>query len=447
VINATDNLQPTEADLVASSFDFCNETAQVCPRLNFLWLMKASPGEKGLYLGLSLGWSTMTGLCIIGVVLGGIILQVVVLAVCPSLRSESQSPYGDLKYRSYEDSYSQRLIGSSLVHQDSSNSLSERSSLYPKGGQGSWSNPQKSWSGLGQNSSAQERVSGGQLLRNSNHHSASPSSNVLAAAIQAHALEKSQALGLRQIDPSELSLEAVIGEGSYGIVWRARWSGSAVAVKEFCFPSSAHAQTDSKLRENMDRIINQVVREAAIMAVVQHPKVLQLFGCSFNGPSASMWIVSELCARGSLREVLDDDEIGLPTSQQLRMAMDIAEGMAYLHNRSSPILHRDLKSHNLMVCEDFSVKIGDWGAARALETEEGGSGAIKAVQKKMTGGVGTVCWLAPEVIKQSLASRSSDVFSFGIIMWELATREEVHMHMTAAQIIAKVFRLVLTLHI
>ena len=115
---------------------------------------------------------------------------------------------------------------------------------------------------------------------------------------------------------------------------------------------------------------------------------------------------------------------------RLRMAIDVAEGMAYLHSRNPPIIHRDLKSHNLFVQElsdgQFAVKIGDWGSARAMAlSRDGGGGHGRSPSKSMTQGIGTVCWLAPEVIKHGKGSERIDVYSFGIVLWELATREEV----------------------
>ena len=152
----------------------------------------------------------------------------------------------------------------------------------------------------------------------------------------------------------------------------------------------------------------------------------------------------------------------------MSLALQVAEGMTYLHNQDPPIIHRDLKSHNIFVHETFTdveddnskkskggkgkdgegrgqfsrwlqpvkmstkstlvAKIGDWGSARATL-----SGS-----RTMTHGVGTACWLAPEVIKHARSSKYSDVYGYGIVLWELATREEVYQGLETTQIIAKV---------
>ena len=256
------------------------------------------------------------------------------------------------------------------------------------------------------------------------------------------------------IDPQEIFLQRIIGEGTFGRVWSAKWRSASVAVKEFVFAQAAVAGKSSMQNE----IVEEIIGEAGMMAILRHPNVLQLFGCSLT--AQAIWIVSELCSLGSLRQLLDDNALVLPLEQRLSLALQIAEGMTYLHNQEPPIIHRDLKSHNIFVhetytdAEDASVssdknknrrqagdpydkldthstvvaKIGDWGSARATL-----SGS-----RTMTHGVGTACWLAPEVIKHARSSKFSDVYGYGIILWELATREEVYQGLETTQIIAKV---------
>jgi hypothetical protein len=250
------------------------------------------------------------------------------------------------------------------------------------------------------------------------------------------------------IDPQEIFLQRIIGEGTFGRVWSARWRSASVAVKEFVFAQAAVAGKSSMQQE----IIEEIIGEAGMMAMLRHPNVLQLFGCSLT--AQAIWIVSELCSLGSLRQVLDNNEKVLPVEMRLNIALQVAEGMTYLHNQDQPIIHRDLKSHNIFVHESFAddtsiasdltktkdgsnkmethstvvAKIGDWGSARATL-----SGT-----KTMTRGVGTACWLAPEVIKHARSSKFSDVYGYGIVLWELATREEVYVGLETTQIIAKV---------
>ena len=240
------------------------------------------------------------------------------------------------------------------------------------------------------------------------------------------------------INPQEIFLQRIIGEGTFGRVWSARWRSSSVAVKEFVFAQAAVAGKSTMQQE----IVEEIIGEAGMMAILRHPNVLQLFGCSLT--AQAIWIVSELCSLGSLRQLLDGERV-LSVQARLSLALQVAEGMTYLHNQDPPIIHRDLKSHNIFVHETFTdgassrvngentgsvmiAKIGDWGSARATM-----SGS-----RTMTHGVGTACWLAPEVIKHARSSKFSDVYSYGIVLWELATREEVYQGLETTQIIAKV---------
>lgn len=247
------------------------------------------------------------------------------------------------------------------------------------------------------------------------------------------------------INPQDILLQKIIGEGTFGRVWSAKWKSASVAVKEFVFAQAAVAGKSTMQQQ----IVEEIIGEAGMMAILRHPNVLQLFGCSLT--VQAIWIVSELCSLGSLRQMLDDNDRVLPLDLRLSLALQVAEGMDYLHNQDPPIIHRDLKSHNIFVHETFTefddastiskrsgeraesqstvvAKIGDWGSARATL-----SGS-----RTMTHGVGTACWLAPEVIKHARSSKFSDVYGYGIVLWELATREEVYQGLETTQIIAKV---------
>jgi serine/threonine protein kinase len=245
-------------------------------------------------------------------------------------------------------------------------------------------------------------------------------------AMQARHLNADEQFDL--LNPKEISVNKVIGEGSFGRVWSGTWRNNSVAVKEFVFAQTAIVGGS----RHWESIVEEIIGEAGIMKYLNHPKILQLYGCSIT--MQAVWIVCELCERGSLRMILNNNSIILPIEMQASLCLDIAEGMMYLHRRTPPIIHRDLKSHNIFITEPtpgkLVAKIGDWGSARAIAKSSAG--------RSMTQGVGTACWLAPEVLNNNCYSKQSDVYAFGIVLWEVNTREEVHKLLSAAQIIVQV---------
>ena len=132
-------------------------------------------------------------------------------------------------------------------------------------------------------------------------------------------------------------------------------------------------------------------------------------------------IVTEFVSRGSLYSILHDPSVTLSMKLKIRFALDAARGMLYLHSFNPPLIHRDLKSHNILVTEDWSLKICDFGVAR-----------VRAESRNMTGLQGTCAWMAPEVFQSGLYSELADVFSFVIIMYEIISRKVVYPHLKFA---------------
>ena len=188
-----------------------------------------------------------------------------------------------------------------------------------------------------------------------------------------------------------------IGKGTFGDVLRGVWRGEDVAVKFL-----KGSMTDSQ------ESIKQFIDECNILKNLHHPNILLFMGACTIGPQ--YFIVSEFCDNGNLFEylhIIKDNKLNYDDAR--RIALEIAYGMNYLHGFRPPILHRDLKSMNVLLDRNTTVKLADFGNTRSF-------------QLQMTKQKGTFQWMAPEVIKGKVYSESSDVFSFGIIMNELVTR-------------------------
>jgi serine/threonine protein kinase len=179
---------------------------------------------------------------------------------------------------------------------------------------------------------------------------------------------------------------------------------------------------DEAAREGEDdaaaEVLDELEKEVAIMARLRHPNIVLLLGAVRSPPA----IVEEFCARGSLFSVLQrHTKPGVPPLEwrvRMQMALGASAGMCYLHNCSPPIIHRDLKSPNLMVDRYFRVKVGDFNLSRVAVASVGSKGGGMSPVYSV-GGLHSPRWMAPEVLQSAQYSRASDVYSFAVVLWEL----------------------------
>jgi serine/threonine protein kinase len=226
------------------------------------------------------------------------------------------------------------------------------------------------------------------------------------------------------INTDRIEMGERIGEGNYGQVLEGVYHGRKVAIKRL-FNSRLDDEGMRKMR-----------KEAAILSGIDHPRVVKLMGLSVA--DGKLLLVMELVPRGSLRALLSNSSVSLKWQKRLAMLRDAAVGIAFLHSKG--IVHRDIKSSNLLVDDNLSVKVGDFGFATAKHD----NGTMTRC--------GTPSWTAPEVLapsslataqgsssehsdsdvemktktktkaKTGAVSEKADVYSFGIVMWEVLTR-------------------------
>ncbi|CAM0955876.1 unnamed protein product [Alopecurus aequalis] len=187
--------------------------------------------------------------------------------------------------------------------------------------------------------------------------------------------------------------------GCCGTVYHALWHGSDVAAKVF-----------SK-QEYSEEMINTFRQEVSLMKKLRHPNIILFMGAVMS--QQRLCIVTEFLPRGSLFRLLQKNIGKLDPRRRVNMAIDIARGMNYLHNSIPTVVHRDLKSPNLLVDKNWTVKVADFGLSRLkLET---------FLTTKT--GKGTPQWMAPEVLRSEPSNEKSDVFSYGVVLWELVTQK------------------------
>jgi len=206
------------------------------------------------------------------------------------------------------------------------------------------------------------------------------------------------AMSRLQIPYKDLIIEKDIGEGGYGKVQLGRWNSAPVALK-FC-------RTKTNTEEFM--------REVKLMVKLPpHPNVVQMYGVTLDGPQPI--IVMEYCNGGSLDKLLFNSKSKISDDRRIELVRGIAIGMLHLHKHN--IIHRDLAARNILLAANGVPKISDFGMSRILE---------KADEGKSNSNVGPVCWLAPESISSRNYSKKSDVWTFGIVIYEIVAQCEPH---------------------
>ncbi|RLM54370.1 serine/threonine-protein kinase EDR1-like [Panicum miliaceum] len=217
-----------------------------------------------------------------------------------------------------------------------------------------------------------------------------------------------------EIQWEDLTLGQRVGLGSFGEVYRGEWHGTEVAVKKF-------------LQQDISSdALEEFRTEVGIMRRLRHPNVVLFMGAVTRVPHLS--IVTEFLPRGSLFRLIRRPNNQLDERRRLRMALDVARGMNYLHNCTPVIVHRDLKSPNLLVDKNWVVKVCDFGLSRIKHNT--------FLSSRST--AGTAEWMAPEVLRNEPSDEKCDVFSYGVILWELCTLLQPWEGMNPMQVVGAV---------
>jgi len=273
-----------------------------------------------------------------------------------------------------------------------------------------------------------------------------------------------------EIDAEQVRLHRRIGSGGFAEVFLGTVRGKEVAVKrllgDFLGGGSGADNDGRPLHPAAAKAQRDFEREVAMLARMRHPSLVGFVGVVRR----PLCLVTEFCSRGSLFDVIrrfrkprappgsspealsaelaaplaasaaarDAGEpsygwdVGLGWSARLRLAVDVASCVAYLHGQTPVVMHRDLKSLNVLVTSDWRARVADLGLARlrggtgSVLGSVAGGGAGAAAAAGSTGGslytqqVGSFHWMPPEVIAGGRYAEQADAFSFGVILWELA---------------------------
>ena len=207
-----------------------------------------------------------------------------------------------------------------------------------------------------------------------------------------------------RIPLEEIQIKELVARGGFGQVFTATYKGQTVAVKTL-LPETA---------KDMDEI-NALYAESKILAKLDHPCIVSFIGIAW-GSLSTVCCVTEYLVGGDLRALLNHFLLNQTRPQgfdhdKVKIALNIAQALAYLHSLEPNMLHRDLKSRNVLLTSQLDAKLTDFGVSRERS------------DFMMTNAVGTSLWMAPEVMLGGHYDGKADVFSFGVLLSELDTHQ------------------------
>ncbi|KAG7384359.1 hypothetical protein PHYPSEUDO_002766 [Phytophthora pseudosyringae] len=206
------------------------------------------------------------------------------------------------------------------------------------------------------------------------------------------------------LDLAELKLGKAVGAGRSGSTFSAHWGGRHVAAKVVDLSAATKTSGERLAQE----LLKEFRREEEVASALRHPNVVQFLGSASAPPRYCL--VFEFMEGGTLAALVRVKQ-KLPLDF-FRLAGDMAQGMSYLHERS--VMHRDLKSSNVLLDAQGAAKISDFGLSCVMELGRAAD---------LTAETGTYGWMAPEVIRHEPYSSKADVYSFAVVLWELLARD------------------------
>ncbi|KAG0356066.1 hypothetical protein BG005_005006 [Podila minutissima] len=210
-----------------------------------------------------------------------------------------------------------------------------------------------------------------------------------------------------------------VGSGAYGAVYKARWGSQPVAAKTF-------------FRNRSDLHKNAIEKETSVLQKLRHRHIIQFLRTHKH--DGRIYLIMDLAEKGSLASAINaksggGQDLMLDWPTKKRLAHEMARGLEYIHHEG--VLHRDLKSANVLLTRHMEVKLADFGLAQVRQSMSTGA----SMSNSSAGVKGTLRWMAPELfLDKPKYSTKSDMYALGMVMWEMAAnctmpfRDQPHEH-------------------
>ncbi|ETP35091.1 TKL/DRK protein kinase [Phytophthora nicotianae P10297] len=204
----------------------------------------------------------------------------------------------------------------------------------------------------------------------------------------------------KRIPYDSLVFERAVSKGASGEVWICQYNGQKVAAKRLL-------QTKEQNAEKVQAFAAEIELSASLV----HPHIVEFIGVAWNSLN-NLTMVLEFFPMGNLQNYLQKNADLLSWARdKIHMAVGVAQALKYLHDRTPPLIHRDLKSNNILLTDKLEPKLIDFGVSR------------DTVDLTMTAGVGTPYWTAPEILEGKRYTEQADIYSFGVVLTELDTNK------------------------
>ncbi|KAI9981911.1 hypothetical protein PInf_009691 [Phytophthora infestans] len=195
-----------------------------------------------------------------------------------------------------------------------------------------------------------------------------------------------------------LSLTRALSKGAYGEVWIGEYDGQQVAIKKL------FSGRDHKAEE-----VEAFAKEIELTARLAHPNIVSFVGVAWN-TLTNLIMALEFLPTGDLHGYLTKHADVLSWSKdKMGIAIGVARALEFLHSQVPPLIHRDLKSKNILLTRQLEPKLIDFGVSRGCE------------DFSMTAGVGTPYWTAPEILEGKRYTEQADIYSLGVVLTEIDT--------------------------
>ncbi|GMF44189.1 unnamed protein product [Phytophthora fragariaefolia] len=204
-----------------------------------------------------------------------------------------------------------------------------------------------------------------------------------------------------RIPRDKVNIEMLVSRGAFGEVYKGSYNGQSVAVKTL-LPDT---------RRSIPHV-NAFITEVKMAAVMDHPHIAKFIGVAWDSLT-DLCSLTEFMEGGDLKALLvqyakEDHPVGFDRAK-VKIALHVAHALTYLHSLDPPVIHRDLKSKNILLNCELDAKLTDFGISR------------ERIDETMTAGLGTSMWMAPEIMLGNPYDEMADMFSFGVVLSELST--------------------------